>query len=84
MEYKYANYVITNKRGMARFGLINRSHVDILIDRVQGINISQGIIGGMLNFGTIYIDIAGRKQVFAYIKDPSYFMLKPHEVLRKS
>ena len=50
---------ITNKRVIAKFGLIRRSTVELLHSNVEGFMVEQGIIGRLLNFGTVVVNGTG-------------------------
>ena len=50
---------ITNKRVIAKFGFIRRSTVELLHKNVESLHVDQGIIGRILNFGTVVINGTG-------------------------
>jgi uncharacterized membrane protein YdbT with pleckstrin-like domain len=50
---------ITNKRVIAKFGFIRRSTVELLHKNVESFHVEQGIIGRILNFGTVVINGTG-------------------------
>lgn len=53
---------ITNKRVIAKFGLISRQTIEISISKVESIQVHQSILGRILNFGSLVIAGAGNPQ----------------------
>ncbi len=50
---------ITNKRIIAKTGLIMRNSVELNLDRVESIRVEQGILGRIFNYGTVILAGAG-------------------------
>lgn len=50
---------ITNKRVIAKTGLIKRDTIEINIHKIESIRVNQGILGRILNYGSIVIAGAG-------------------------
>jgi uncharacterized membrane protein YdbT with pleckstrin-like domain len=46
---------LTNKRVIAKFGLIRRDSVDLALPKVEGINYTQSILGRLLGYGSIVV-----------------------------
>ncbi len=68
---------ITNKRVIAKFGFIRRSTVEINLDKVEALKVEQGVVGRVLNFGTILISGAGTSVApIRNIADPLVFRRK--------
>lgn len=53
---------ITNKRVIAKFGLISRKTVEISLHKIESIQVDQGILGRIFNFGSIVVAGAGNPQ----------------------
>jgi len=47
--------VVTSKRVIAKFGLLNRTIVEIKLRRFESVTIEQGLLGRLFNYGTITI-----------------------------
>jgi len=62
MEYYSTELALTNKRVIAKFGFIRRNTVEIPLYRVEAIQVRQGIIARIFNFGDIVITGAGNPQ----------------------
>ena len=68
---------ITNKRIIAKFGFVKRSTVEINLDKVEALRVEQGVLGRILNFGTILISGVGSTiDPIPSIADPLVFRRK--------
>ena len=57
--YKTTEIAITNKRIIAKFGFISRSTIEINLPKVESVQVDQGVMGRMLDYGTIIVAGAG-------------------------
>lgn len=74
ISYRCTEYVITNKRVLMKVGFIGRRSLEIFINRLESVYISQGVIGRIMNYGTVVIcGVGGSKDPFYYIPDPVDF-----------
>ncbi len=74
IKYFTTELAITNKRVIAKFGLISRSTIEINIQKIESIQVNQGILGRIFNFGSIVISGAGNPQApIPGISDPMKF-----------
>ena len=62
IRYFTTELAITNKRVIAKFGLISRSTIEINIHKIESIQVNQGILGRIFNFGSIVVSGAGNPQ----------------------
>ncbi len=62
IRYKTTELAFTNKRVIAKFGFISRHTVELNISKVESIQVKQGILGRIFNFGTLIISGAGNPQ----------------------
>lgn len=69
---------VTDRRVIAKFGLIRRSTVELLHSKVEGLSVDQGIFGRILGFGTIIVNGTGSG------KTPIPHIAKPLEFRRGS
>jgi uncharacterized membrane protein YdbT with pleckstrin-like domain len=51
--------VLTNRRVIAKFGVISRDTVEINIKKLESIRVKQGIFGRMLNYGDVVVGGSG-------------------------
>ncbi|MDD5385222.1 MAG: PH domain-containing protein [Gallionella sp.] len=74
IRYKTTELAFTNKRVIAKFGFISRQTVEMNISKVESIQVNQGILGRIFNFGTLVISGAGNPQApIPGISDPMAF-----------
>ena len=59
LSYYTTELAITNKRLIAKFGFIQRSTVEMNIAKIESVQVEQGILGRLFNFGSILIAGAG-------------------------
>lgn len=73
---------LTNKRVIAKTGFIRRDTVELRLDRVEGLIINQGIVGRILNYGTVLVTgTGGIKTPIPYISKPTDFRRVVNEYL---
>lgn len=74
VRYKTTELAITNRRVIAKFGFISRRTVEINIAKVESIQVDQGILGRIFDYGTLLIAGAGDPQApIPGISDPMAF-----------
>lgn len=62
VTYYTTELAITNKRVIAKFGLVSRTTIEINIQKIETIQVNQGILGRIFNFGSIVVSGAGTPQ----------------------
>lgn len=62
IRYKTTELAFTNKRVIAKFGFISRETVELNLTKVESLQVNQGILGRIFNFGTLIISGAGNPQ----------------------
>lgn len=73
---------LTNKRVIAKTGFIRRDTVELRLDRVEGLIVNQGIVGRILNYGTVLVTgTGGIKTPIPYISKPTDFRRVVNEYL---
>jgi uncharacterized membrane protein YdbT with pleckstrin-like domain len=69
-----SEFGVTNKRVLIKIGFISRDSLETLLTRVEGIEVRQGILGRIFNYGTITIKgTGGTINPFKRIEDPFEF-----------
>lgn len=62
---------VTSKRVIKKTGIIGRTIDEIRYDKIETVEFDQGILGRMLNYGTIKVTGAGSSKLhFFIIRDP--------------
>lgn len=74
IRYKTTELAFSNKRVIAKFGFISRQTIELNISKVESIQVNQGILGRIFNYGTLVISGAGNPQApIPGISDPMSF-----------
>jgi len=79
-----SEFGLTNKRILVKVGFIRRKSIEVLLTKVEGIQVEQGIIGRMLGFGSIVITgTGGAKSPFRKISAPLEFRKSVQEQIAR-
>ncbi len=66
-----SEFAVTNKRVLVKVGFIWRNSLEILLTKVEGIEVNQSVLGRLLNYGTIIVKgTGGTGTPFKHICDP--------------
>ncbi len=64
-------FAVTNRRVIAKTGFIRRQTLEILLPKIESVSINQGLLGRLMNFGTVTVTgTGGTKESFRAIVDP--------------
>jgi len=77
INYSTSEFGITSKRVIVKIGFIRRKSFEVLLTKVEGIQVDQGILGRILGYGTIVVSGTGGA------KDPFRRISAPFELRRK-
>jgi uncharacterized membrane protein YdbT with pleckstrin-like domain len=78
--YFSTELAVTNKRVIAKTGIIRRNVVDVSNSKIEGVTYHQGIIGRVFGYGSVLVRGTGVGQVpIPFIERPEFFK---HEVGR--
>ena len=55
IRYKSTEVAVTTRRVIVKTGFISRKTVEINLNKVESLQVDQGLLGRMLNFGTLVI-----------------------------
>jgi uncharacterized membrane protein YdbT with pleckstrin-like domain len=75
-----SEFAVTNKRVLIKTGLIRRHSLETLLSKIESIGVGQGVLGRILDFGTIVVSgTGGSKEPFHRIADPMQFRRQVQE-----
>jgi uncharacterized membrane protein YdbT with pleckstrin-like domain len=75
-----SEFALTDKRVILKIGFISRRTIETQLNKVESFGVEQGILGRMLDYGTISISgTGGRKELFKKIEKPLEFKKKVQE-----
>ncbi|MCZ7551072.1 MAG: hypothetical protein B6D39_13225 [Anaerolineae bacterium UTCFX2] len=67
----FTEFALTDKRVIAKVGIIRRSSLELVLGKVESIQINQSLLGRLLNYGTLVISgSGGTHQVIPCIAEP--------------
>ena len=74
LDYSTAHLYLTNKRIILKAGYIRKVSQEILLDKVQGIDVDQSVTGRLFNYGSIRIKGIGVNNIiFKNTREPYEF-----------
>jgi membrane protein YdbS with pleckstrin-like domain len=69
-----SEFAVTNKRVLIKVGLVRRHSLELLLSKVEGIGVDQGIFARIAGYGTITVSgTGGTKEAFRMISNPLEF-----------
>jgi membrane protein YdbS with pleckstrin-like domain len=69
-----SEFAVTNKRVIVKEGLIKRESVEMLLGKVETVQVTQGILGRLVGYGTIVITgTGGSPNPYHKISSPMHF-----------
>ena len=75
-----AEFAITNKRVIVKTGIVQRRTTELFLAKIETVGVDQGLIGRMLDFGTIRISgTGGTTEPFHRIARPLEFRRQVQE-----
>ena len=73
IKFFITKLIITNKRVNGKTGLINTNELDSPLNKINGVQVRQGLFGKIFNYGTVSITTASTVFNFDYIDKPNEF-----------
>jgi len=72
--------VLTDRRVLAKTGFISRESIELLLSKVEGLQVKQGILGRIFDFGSVIITgTGGSRSPFPGIARPLHFRKRVQE-----
>ncbi|WP_031408452.1 PH domain-containing protein [Thiomonas sp. FB-Cd] len=82
VRYQTSEFAVTNKRVIMKVGLIRRTSVEIVLNKIESIKVDQGIAGRIFDYGSIAIvGTGGTHDPFHRIAAPLQFRRAVQEQL---
>lgn len=82
--YYSSEFGITDKRVIMKSGFISRYAFENSLDRIEGVEISQSIMGRILDYGSIRIrGVSGTNELFSAVRYPFRFRYKVLEEIER-
>ena len=84
LDIKTSEFVVTNKRVIVKVGVIRRYSLELLLSKIEGLRIEQGILGRIFDYGTVVASGTGSSQSpFFYITRPLQLQRCVYEQIEK-
>lgn len=84
MRIKRTEMVVTNRRVLAKFGILSRDTFELFLTKVEGAQIEQGVLGRMLGYGSVHVKGTGSGMTpFDRIDSPEFFHRALMEQIRQ-
>jgi uncharacterized membrane protein YdbT with pleckstrin-like domain len=69
-----SEFVVTNKRVIMKVGVLSTRSYELLLSKVEGISVTQGVLGKIFDYGDIVVTgTGGMQEPFSDIQDPFAF-----------
>jgi uncharacterized membrane protein YdbT with pleckstrin-like domain len=80
LNFSSSEFAVTNKRVIIKVGIIRCQSLELLLNKIEGVSVNQGILGRMLGYGTITVNGTGStREPFKRISEPLGFRRAVHE-----
>ncbi len=74
IAYESSEYGVTNKRVLMKVGLLDRSSLEIFLDKIEAVHVDQTFTGRIFGYGSIIITgTGGSKDYFLNVPEPLDF-----------
>jgi uncharacterized membrane protein YdbT with pleckstrin-like domain len=74
LQRRFSEYAVTNKRVIVKIGVLQTRSLELLLGKVEGITVNQGVGGKLLGYGQIVITgTGGTRELFSGIQSPFEF-----------
>lgn len=74
LRYFFDEIIITNKKFHISIGIISRNATSTPLPNINNVSYSQGVLGRILGYGTVYVQSAALLGMssYSYIKEPAF------------
>ncbi len=80
-----SEFAVTNKRVILKAGLIRRRSLELLLNKIESIGVTQGLLGRVLGYGTIVVrGTGGTAEPFTTVRHALEFRRQVQEQIDRS
>jgi uncharacterized membrane protein YdbT with pleckstrin-like domain len=84
LKIKSSEFAVTDKRVLIKVGILKTQSLETMLNKVEGIHVEQGVIGKMVNSGSIVVrGTGGTNNPFSNIDKPFEFRSAVNEQISK-
>jgi uncharacterized membrane protein YdbT with pleckstrin-like domain len=74
LSVQSAEFAVTTKRVIMKYGIIQRHSLELLLQKIEGAKVQQGILGRMFDYGTVIVNgTGGTHEPFRLMNAPMDF-----------
>jgi uncharacterized membrane protein YdbT with pleckstrin-like domain len=73
MRARSSEFVVTNRKVILKTGVLKRKLVELQLNRAEGLKVDQGILGRMLDYGSLVVTSGSVTESFSPIAKPYEF-----------
>ncbi len=73
IEYYSTKFIVTSERIILKSGILTREAMELMIDKCEGVMVSQSIFGRIFNYGTITVTTGEVSNLYKMVSDPLSF-----------
>jgi len=82
--YQTSEYAITDKRILIKMGWVRRFSLEIYLNRVESVQVSQSVLGRIFGYGAIQVvGMGGSPDFFPWVPNPLEFRKQAEEAVEK-
>jgi len=82
LNYYTSEFALTDRRIIAKTGIISRKSAELLMSKVESIQVDQPVIGRLLGYGTVtVVGTGGGRTPFRRIADPMTFRAAAQSIM---
>lgn len=68
-----SEYVVTDRRVIGKYGLIQRQSVDVMMTAISGVTTANGVFGRIFGYGTVWVNGNGTRRALVGVHNPGAF-----------
>lgn len=69
-----SEFVLTTQKVVAKYGLFNQRSFELPLNRLEGVAVARGPVGGMFGYGSLELKgVGGSREIFPGIVEPTAF-----------
>lgn len=76
-----ADYGVTDRRLILKTGVVRRRAKELVHQRIEGLSVSQSVMGRLFGYGTIFVTTGGAVNTYTYVADPMRFKVIINECI---
>ncbi len=73
IEYYSTNFIVTNERIILKTGILTREAMELMIDKCEGVMVTQSLMGRIWNYGTITVTTGEVSNRYTMVSEPLAF-----------